>query len=177
MVPFKSMNISIVAAVADNGAIGKNNQLLWKIPEDLKYFRKITKDKTIVMGRKTYESIGKLLPDRENVIITRKLDYNVEGAIIVNSLEEFLLSRMDSKDEIMIIGGGEIYKKAVNYANKMYITEVNTKPEADVFFPKYNKKSWVLISKEERSGNPKYAFCKYTRIKNEHLGNIQKIKD
>lgn len=174
IVPFKSMNISVIAAVAENGAIGKNNQLPWKISEDLKYFKKITQNKTVVMGRKTYESIGRLLPKRESVIITRKLDYAVEGAIIANSLEEFLLNRADSKEEIMIIGGGEIYKKAINYANKMYITEVKTKPEADVFFPAYNKRNWHLEERIERDGNPKYAFCTYTRIKNEHLGNIQK---
>ena len=145
--------ISIIAAIAEkNRAIGKDNALLWQIPEDLTRFKKITSSHPIIMGRKTHESIGKPLPNRTNIVVTRNQEYVAEGCTIVSSLEDAIkiASEMDHQ-EIFIIGGGEIFKKGIDIADKLYLTLVRGDFEGDSFFPDYSRFTRVL-SKEQHTG-------------------------
>lgn len=139
--------ISLIVAHASNLAIGKDNDLIWHLSEDLKRFKTLTSGHHIILGRKNYESIGRLLPNRTSVIVTRNKDYQVKGALICNSLEEALeVSKGDN--EIFIIGGATIYAEALDkkLVDKMYITELKEAYEADVFFPKYKKGEWKIVS-------------------------------
>ncbi|MCT4639574.1 MAG: dihydrofolate reductase [Bacteroidales bacterium] len=159
------MNISIIVAIANNMAIGKDNDLIWHISEDLKRFKSITSGNTIIMGRKTYESIGRPLPKRRNIVISRNKDLNIEGVEIVNSLDEALrISETDG--EVFIIGGGAIYKEAMPLANKLYLTKVNITPEADVYFPDINYNEWrETYRRESKQDDIEYAFVDLERIK------------
>ena len=157
------MRISLIAAMSKNRAIGKNNKLPWNIPEDLKYFRDKTRGKTVVMGRKTYDSIGRLLPKRTNVIITRKLNYDVDGAIIVNNIDS-LFDNIKDDDEVMIIGGSEIYNQMLPLAERIYLTIINTEIDGDSFFPQLDD-NWVEVSSDQRSGSPSFSFNIYERKK------------
>jgi dihydrofolate reductase len=160
-----NMNISIIVAIANNMAIGKDNDLIWHISEDLKRFKSITSGNTIIMGRKTYESIGRPLPKRRNIVISRNKDLNIEGVEIVNSLDEALrISETDG--EVFIIGGGAIYKEAMPLANKLYLTKVNITPEADVYFPDINYNEWrETYRRESKQDDIEYAFVDLERIK------------
>ncbi len=138
--------ISIVVAIAEgNRAIGRDNKLPWHIPTDLKRFKAITLNHPIIMGRKTFESIGRPLSNRTNIIITRDLQYHAEKCVIVNSLAEAIskASAID-KQEIFIIGGGEIFKQALPYVDKLYLTLVKGKIDGDVFFPDYSEFKTIL---------------------------------
>ena len=157
------MKISLIAAMSKNRVIGKNNKLPWNIPEDLKYFRDKTRGKTVVMGRKTYDSIGRLLPKRTNVIITRKLNYDVDGAIIVNNIDS-LFDNIKDDDEVMIIGGSEIYNQMLPLAERIYLTIINTEIDGDSFFPQLDD-NWVEVSSDQRSGSPSFSFNIYERKK------------
>jgi dihydrofolate reductase len=153
------MNISIVASIGKNNELGINNKLLWHLSDDLKNFKEITTGHTIVMGEKTYESIGKPLPNRRNIIITRIKDYEKAGCEVAHSPED-VLKLTENDNEIFIIGGGQIYKLFLPIANKLYLTEVDTSLEADTFFPKFNQDDWNLVSsthhpKDERN---EYSF-------------------
>ncbi len=142
--------ISIVAAVADNGAIGKDNQLLWHITEDMRYFRKLTSGHTVIMGRKTWESIGKPLPNRRNIVVSKSLsaaDFEpFNGSVeVYPSLKAALNS---SENEVFIIGGGEIYNQAISLADKLYLTRLHVSvEEADTFFPRLNFSEWREVSR------------------------------
>ena len=159
----KNPKISIIVATGKNREIGAKNKLLWKIPEELKRFKEITTGHPIIMGRKTHESIGRVLPNRINIIITRDSNYQVEGALIAHSLEEaikiaqgnvvipakagiqakdnWILNQVQDDNEIFIIGGGEIFEQALPLADKLYLTLVDAEfPEADSFFPEYKDK-------------------------------------
>lgn len=151
MINLDKLNISIIAAMDQNRAIGNNNNLLWHLPNDLKRFKKITMGKPIIMGRKTFESIGRVLPGRENIILTTQSDYehSARGDIIVfnnlNNLLEYLIKKY-SNTEVMVIGGAEIYKLFLDYANKIYLTIVDTEDEsltADTYFPEIDKTIWL----------------------------------
>lgn len=160
-----NMNISIIVAIANNMAIGKDNDLIWHISEDLKRFKSITSGNTIIMGRKTYESIGRPLPKRRNIVISRNKDLCIEGVEIVNSLDEALrISETDG--EVFIIGGGAIYKEAMSLADKLYLTKVNITPEADVYFPEINYSEWrETYRRESKQDDIEYAFVDLERIK------------
>lgn len=133
------MKISIIVAISKDGGIGKDNKLLWQIPEDLKRFRETTKGHAVIMGRKTFESIGKVLPGRTNIIITHNSSLRILDAIVVSSLEDALNKAKEvEKEEAFVIGGGQIYKQAISLADKLYLTIVNTVKEADTFFPDYS---------------------------------------
>ena len=139
------MIITIIAAVCENNAIGKNNQLLWRLSDDLKHFKKVTQGHFIIMGRKTFESIGIPLKGRTNIIITRNPDYRANGAIILDSLEKALLfARNENQEEVFIIGGGEIYRQALSLANRIFYTKVHAKLEGDIFFPEINMDEWEI---------------------------------
>ena len=170
------LHFSIVVAMASNRAIGSNNQLLWHLPNDLKYFKKLTMGKPIVMGRKTFESIGRILPGRKNIIITRNQDWltewqkmqsqnmqitqeNNSELITYSSFEQLLDEERDQ--EMMVIGGGQIYQELLSnyqeYINKIYLTLVKTEFDADVYFPGLEK-HWKIISKESFYQDAKHQY-------------------
>ena len=162
------MNLSIVAAIANNNVLGKNNQLIWHIPEDLKYFKKLTTGHTIIMGRKTYESIGKALPNRKTIIISRQKDYIAEGCTVIPNIEAALLLAEDDK-EVFVAGGGEIYRQVINLpcTSRLYITKISASFDGDTFFPEIDTRSWELIGNDERLPDNKnpypFAFQTYIR--------------
>lgn len=153
------MKISLIAAIASgNRALGKDNQLIYKIPEDLQRFKKITEGHAVIMGRKTFESIGRPLPNRTNIVITRDSNYVASGCIVVQSLEEALrfVSLAQGDNEIFIIGGGQIYQEAIDKANKLYLTIVEGSPDADTFFPDYSGFKVTKESEEKEFNRFKY---------------------
>ncbi len=165
---------ALIVAIADNGAIGRDNQLLWHLSEDLKYFRRTTTGHPIIMGRKTYESIGKPLPKRTNIVITRA-SKAPEGTLLANSLEEAFELAIKAAAETsevepicFVMGGGQIYEQAMKYVDKLYITHVHTAVEgADTFFPEIKSEIWELESKappivDEKSGIS-FEFVVYKR--------------
>lgn len=155
----KKPTISIIAAIGKNRELGKDNKLLWHIPEDMKRFRKLTQGHTVIMGRKTYESIGNPLPNRTNIIITRDHDFKVKGCITAHSLEEAIeIGKKYSPDEIFIIGGGQIYSQALPYTDKLYLTIVEKAYDADTFFPDYSIFKKVIYKKEKESDGYKFTF-------------------
>lgn len=150
--------ISIVVAISENNAIGKDNQLLWHLPADLKHFKNITTGHTIIMGRKTYDSIGKPLPNRRNIIITRQKDLNLEGVEVVNSLEE-ALSLSKDEEEVFIIGGAEIYKQSIAVSHRIYLTRIHQEFEADAFFPELDDETWKEVEKVDHLPDEKNKFA------------------
>jgi len=149
--------IILIAAVAQNNALGKDNQLLWHLPDDFKRFKNITSGHYIIMGRKTFESFPKPLPNRTHIIITRQKNYNPEGCIVVNSLNEAIQSCPKNED-VFIIGGGEIYKQSIPIADKIDITRVHNSFEADTFFPEIEIEKWQLIFEEFHSKDERHDF-------------------
>ncbi len=162
------MDISVLVAVAQNGVIGKDNQLLWKLSDDLKLFKKRTLGHTVIMGRKTFDSIGKPLPGRLNLIISRNPHLQIEGATVASSLEEAirLASTLTDKNEIFIIGGQKIYELAPPFATRIYLTRVHADPEGDAFFDLSPYKNWKITDSVhfEASEKNEYDFEIETRI-------------
>jgi dihydrofolate reductase len=142
------MDISIIVAVAQNGVIGKDNQLLWRLSEDLKLFKKRTTAHAIIMGRKTFDSIGKPLPNRTNIVISRTKDLKIEGCTVVNSLDKAIevANQQTDKDEVFIIGGEKIYTLSEKIANKLYLTKVKAILEGDAFFDLKPFENWTVVS-------------------------------
>ena len=161
------MPISIIVAASQNNVIGKDNQLIWRLSADLKRFKALTTGHYIIMGRKTFDSIGKPLPDRTSIIITRQADYKAEGCIVVNSLEE-ALAKVPADQEAFIIGGGTIYKEAIDKADKLYLTLVHGKFKGDTFFPKVDSKVWTSLKREDHMPDAKnehaYSFIDFDKI-------------
>jgi dihydrofolate reductase len=150
--------LTIIAAVSENNALGKDNQLLWHLPEDFKRFKTLTSGHYIVMGRKTFESFPKPLPNRTHVIITRQSDYLApEGCKVVSSLEE-AIDVCPKNEEIFIIGGGEIYQQALDLVDKIDVTRVHTTIDADTFFPEIDTNLWKLVFEEFHPKDEKHAF-------------------
>ena len=158
--------ITIIAAVAQNNAIGKNNDLLWHLPKDFKRFKEVTSGHYIIMGRKTFESFPKPLPNRTHVVISRQKNYNPENCIVAESLED-AINKCPKNEDIFIIGGGEIYNQAINICNKLDITKVQHQFEAEVFFPEINLNIWKLTDEEFHTKDEKhlYDFSFQTYIK------------
>lgn len=164
--------ISLIAIIGKNNELGKNNTLVWNMPADLKYFRQITSGHPVIMGRKTFESIGHPMPKRKNIVITRDTNYKKEGIEVVHSLEEALKTAkapLAENEEIFIIGGEEIFKKSMDIADRLYITHVDaTDKDANVFFPEIIPIVWNEISHEEHKkdkDNPyDYTFSIYERF-------------
>jgi len=144
--------ISLIAAIGKNNELGKKNKLLWDLPADMKHFRDTTKGCTVIMGQKTFESIGNPLPNRRNIVLTQDDSFQPQGVEIAHSLDELfkLLEKTSDKDkEIFIIGGGQIYKLFIEKADKLYITHVNAEfPDADTFFPEIDKNKWQKMKSE-----------------------------
>lgn len=151
------MIISLVAAVANNGVIGKGNTLLWKLPADMKRFRALTIGKPVIMGRKTCESIGRPLSDRINIILTRDKNFAPEGCIVVHSIEE-ALEKAVGYEEAMVIGGGEIYKLFLPRANRIYLTLVDHHFDGDTYFPELSRAEWREISHENYGPDEKNPY-------------------
>lgn len=158
---FYMNNLSLIVAFSTNQVIGVDNTMPWHLPEDLKRFRALTTGHHIIMGRKTYESLGRLLPDRTTVIVTRNQDYNVDGAVICHSLEE-AVQACKHDDEAFIIGGAQLYEKALDYVNKLYVTEVQLEVEGDAFFPAVDAQTWRLVSREALTSSKGFDFCYVT---------------
>ena len=164
------MKLSMIVAVAENGVIGRNNALPWYLPNALKYFKQTTMGKPVIMGRKTYESIGKPLPGRTNIVITRQADYQPEGVKVVSSVEAARelaesVCLIDGQEEAMIMGGAEIYALALPHTDRLYLTEVHADVEGDAFFPEYDKSLWQEVAREDFAAegpNPyNYSFVVY----------------
>lgn len=149
--------ITIIVAAAENNAIGKNNQMPWHLPNDFKYFKKNTLAHSVVMGRKTFESIGKPLPERRNIILTRDMNFTHEEVDVANSINEVLNYCRDER-EIFIIGGAEIYKQTLPLADKILLTRVHTTVDGDAYFPELLDHEWKLVSAEKHEKDEKHAF-------------------
>jgi dihydrofolate reductase len=150
------MNVNIVVAIAANNAIGKNNKLLWHLPKDLKHFKELTTGHTVIMGRKTFDSVGKPLPNRRNIVVTRQ-NIQIEGCEVVNSLEAGL-ALAQGEAEVDIVGGAEIYKQAMLLTDFIYLTIVHQDFEADTFFPEIDYSEWQEINCEDHQTDEKHAF-------------------
>ncbi len=149
--------IIMIAAVAENNALGKNNELVWHLPNDFKRFKSLTTNHYIIMGRKTFESFPKPLPNRVHVVITRQTDYNPEGCIVVDSMEK-ALSVCPENEDSYIIGGGEIYNLGLPFADIIEITKVHHTFDADAFFPKIKENEWQLVETEENFKDDKHLY-------------------
>lgn len=145
--------ISLMVAHDPNRVIGKDNQLPWHIPEDLAYFKKHTVGKGIVMGRNTFESIGRPLPKRRNIIVTRNTGYKAEGADVVHTLDQAIRLAEEVHEEVMIIGGAEVFQTVLPKADRLYITLIKTEFEGDTFFPEYGPEWQVVSESEEKLSN------------------------
>ncbi len=154
------MQISLIVAASTNNAIGKNNQLLWHLPNDMKFFKNTTWAMPIIMGRKTFESLaGKPLNGRLNIVITKQVGLVIEGVSVVNSLASAIeIALLNDYKEVFVIGGGEIYKAAMPIANKIYLTRVDTIVDADTFFPELETNSWILSKEEEHFVDAKHKY-------------------
>lgn len=160
------MTVSIVVAIAENNAIGKNNELLWHLPTDLKHFKQLTSGHTIVMGRKTFDSIGKPLPNRRNIVITRSNTLEIPGAEVVHTIEQ-ALELCTAEKEVFIVGGAEIYKQAMDKTDKIYLTTVHARYEGDAYFPEIDQKKWEEVDNEPHQPDEKnklaYTFSTLLR--------------
>jgi dihydrofolate reductase len=154
------VSISLVVAAANNNAIGKNNQLLWHLPNDMKYFKNVTWGMPVVMGRKTFEALGKALPGRKNIVLTKQAGWKAEGVVAVKNFDDalFLVKEMDVK-EVMVIGGGEIYRSVFDKANRIHMTRVKAEFEdADTFFPAIDPTVWKLVSQKNHEADEKHKY-------------------
>lgn len=158
----------IMAAKAKNNVIGKDNDLIWHLPKDLKFFKRTTKGHTLIMGRKTFESLGNPLPHRDSWIVTRNKDYSSDGITTYQSIESAMeAGEQKGLETIFILGGGEIYRQSMSFADKLIITEVHENFEGDTVFPEIDPKIWEEVSREEHKADEKniydFAFVEYLR--------------
>ncbi|WML25888.1 dihydrofolate reductase [Neobacillus sp. OS1-33] len=158
--------ISFIVAMDKNRVIGKNNQLPWRLPEDLKFFKRVTMGHPIAMGRKTHESIGRVLPGRENIVITRQKEYRREDCTVVYSVEDFVQYSEKQSDEIFVIGGAEIFNETFDYADRLYITLIHEEFAGDTYFPEFDVSNWELISCEKGVKDNKNPYDYEFRIYN-----------
>ncbi|NAS29380.1 dihydrofolate reductase [Flavobacteriaceae bacterium R38] len=161
--------ITMIAAAAENNALGKDNDLVWHLPDDFKRFKDLTSGHHIIMGRKTYETFPKLLPNRIHIVITRKKDYKAPGCIVVHSLKD-ALDQVKDDEHPYIIGGGEIYKIGLEFSQKIELTRVHCDYDADTFFPEFDEKEWELVHEEFHPKDERHecAFTYLTYIKKDN---------
>lgn len=155
------MHISLIAAASENNVIGDQNEIPWHLPVDMAFFRSITEGKPVIMGRKTFESIGRPLPKRHNIVISRQRDLEIEGCDVVSSLEEALeMAEEESADEACVIGGGQIYKEAIELADRIYLTRVHATIDGDAYFPEVHEEEWEEVDRDEHAKDDlhEYAF-------------------
>lgn len=167
------MRLAIIVAQAENRVIGTNNKLPWRLPEDLRYFKQVTMSKPIIMGRKTYESIGRPLPGRTNIVISRQSDFAPDGVRVVTSLEAAMelaesICVIDGAEEVMVIGGAQIYEQALTIADRLYLTQVHASVEGDAWFPAIADEQWREVGREDftaKEPNPyDYSFIVLDRV-------------
>lgn len=152
--------VVMVAAVAENGVIGRDGDIPWSIPEDLKHFRETTRGNTVVMGRRTFESIGHPLPYRTNVVVTRRPDWTAEGVLVAHSVDEAIARAEDLDGDVMVIGGGHVYEAAMDRADAQVLTEVRASPEGDTHYPEFDRSEWAETRREPHEG---YDFVWWER--------------
>ncbi len=166
----KAPRLALIAAIAENGCIGVDNKLPWYLPEDLKYFKAVTSGKPIIMGRTTFDSLGRPLPNRTNIVITRNPDFTAaDGVRVVHSLDEAIavaeaVAHINGNDEIVVIGGAQIYGQALPRADRLYLTEVKKEVAGDAFFPAWNKAEWQEVARQDYHYEPAaldYSFVVY----------------
>lgn len=164
--------LAIIVAAAENGVIGRDNAMPWHLPEDLRHFKRVTMGKPIVMGRKTFESIGKPLPGRTNIVITRNPAFSADGVEVVSSLQQGLAvaertARLHAVDEVVVIGGAEIYATALPLADRIYLTEVHASVDGDAVLPAIDWTQWREVSREHHAAQPgqdyAFSFVRYER--------------
>lgn len=161
--------LSIIVAKAKNNVIGKNNEIIWNLPEDLKRFKELTTDHTIIMGRKTFESLGRILPNRKHIIFSQNPDFRVndENVEIVHSMLQ-IQEYIESKEEVFVIGGAMIYNLLMPHVNKMYVTAIDKEFEGDAFFPRIDENKWRVVERikgqQDENSNLEYEFITYERI-------------
>ncbi len=156
------MSLSLIAAKASNNVIGKDNRLIWHLPDDLKHFKTLTMGRPIIMGRKTFESLPKVLPGRVHYVLTGNKDYRApEGVLLFHTLDALLAALPEGEN--FIIGGARMYQELLPHADTLYITEIEKDYEGDAYFPDFDKKEWTLIERVEGEGNIPHAFCTYKR--------------
>lgn len=154
------MIICLLVAAAENNAIGKDNQLLWHLPNDMRFFKNTTWGMAVIMGRKTYESVDKPLPGRFNIVITRKTDWQRDGVIVAADLQDALKKAAETNcNEVFVIGGGEIYKWAMDIADKILITRVHATLDADTFFPEIDENKWQLVANQDFEADEKHKYA------------------
>jgi dihydrofolate reductase len=160
------MKIAIIVATDNNRLIGKDNDLPWKLSADLKYFKQVTMGKPLIMGRKTHESIGRPLPGRKNIIITRDQTFNADGCVVVNSIEAALAECSDA-EEVMVMGGASLYEQFLPKADKLYLTKVDAELTGDTWFPEWQLTQWTELQREDHQADEKnefdYSFIVYER--------------
>jgi dihydrofolate reductase len=160
------MKIAIIVATDNNRLIGKDNDLPWKLSADLKYFKQVTMGKPLIMGRKTHESIGRPLPGRKNIIITRDQTFNADGCVVVNSIEAALAECSDA-EEVMVMGGASLYEQFLPRADKLYLTKVDAELAGDTWFPEWQLAQWTELEREDHQADEKnefdYSFIVYER--------------
>ncbi|MBL1321399.1 MAG: type 3 dihydrofolate reductase [Methylophaga sp.] len=161
------MKIALIVATDQQGLIGKDNDLPWHLSADLQYFKKVTMGKPIIMGRNTHESIGRPLPGRQNIIVTKNRSYKTEGCTIVYSTDDALLAAADA-DEVMVMGGASLYTQLLPQADKLYLTLVHANLEGDTWFPEWHTEEWQQISREDHPADDKneypYSFIVYEKM-------------
>lgn len=162
------MKIAIIVATDEQGVIGKDNDLPWRLSADLQHFKRVTMAKPIIMGRRTHESIGRPLPGRQNIVISSRQGYQAQGCDVVQSLDA-ALDLCRNEEEVMIMGGASLYQQTLPIADKLYLTLVHTRLEGDTWFPEWSTEEWDLISREPHEADDKndydYSFMLYQRIR------------
>lgn len=162
------MKVAIIVATDEQGLIGRENDLPWRLSADLQYFRRVTMGKPIVMGRHTHESIGRPLPGRRNIVVTSQPDYQAEGCEVVHSVDE-ALALCEQDEEVMIMGGASLYQQTLAVADKLYLTRVHATLPGDTWFPDWSEQEWRLSSQEHHQADAKneydYSFIEYERIR------------
>lgn len=157
------MIISLIAAFTENRVIGKNNDLPWHLPDDMKHFMQTTSGHHVIMGRKNYESLPKKfrpLPNRTNIVVTRQADYDAAGCIVVNSIPQAIDIAIENREqEVFIIGGAEIYTQSLAMANRLYLTEIKTSLEGDAFFPSFDAQTWHEVSRKHHPMDDKHIYA------------------
>lgn len=159
--------LAILAAISTNRVIGLNNSLPWHLPADLKHFKQLTTGHIVIMGRRTFDSIGKPLPHRTNIIVTRQRDLDIPEIITVHSIQEALERFINDDRQIFIIGGAELYRQTLPFCQRMYLTEIQQDFAGDAFFPEYDRNHWLEVSREihhKTENNPEYHFVVLDRI-------------
>jgi dihydrofolate reductase len=150
--------ISIIAAMSENHVIGRDGDLPWHLPADLAHFKRLTSGHHVIMGRRTFDSVGKPLPNRTCIIVTRKTDLKIDGAIVTNSLNN-ALAHTPNDEDVFILGGGEIYRLALSLADRMYLTIVHATLDGDTFFPEFDESNWSLVEDERHDADERHAYA------------------